>query len=110
MFEAKETRIKNTIDKIDLSLRTYTGGYKRFEGDEYAGGNPWTIATLWMALYYIEAKDTKKARECFDYVTKSCNEHGFLGEQVNNETMKPSWVIGLGWAHAMYTIVLSKLG
>ena len=109
MFNAKEIKVKNTIDKIDLSLRTYTGGYKRFEGDNYAGGNPWPIANLWMSLYYIEAKDYKKAKECFDFVTKSCNEHGFLGEQVDNQTMKPSWVIGLGWSHAMYIVVLDKL-
>lgn len=109
MYEPKEIRIKNTIDKIDLNLRTYTGGYKRFEQDDYIGGNPWPIATLWMALYHIEAKEYNKAKECLDFVTNSCNEHGFLGEQVDNETMQPSWVIGLGWSHAMYIICLQKI-
>ena len=32
-----------------------------------------------------------------------------LGEQVDNSTLKPNWVIGLGWSHAMFIIVLEKL-
>lgn len=46
-----------------MSLRTYTGGYKRFEGDHYMGGEPWVIANLWMTLYYIETGEKKKAKE-----------------------------------------------
>ena len=37
------------------------------------------------------------------------NEHGLLPEQVDNNTMDPKWVIGLGWSHAMFIDVLSKL-
>ena len=32
-----------------------------------------------------------------------------LGEQVNNDAMKPAWVIGLTWSHAMYVVTLKKL-
>ncbi len=35
MFKPKEKKIVNTIERINLSLRTYTGGYQRFEGDHY---------------------------------------------------------------------------
>ena len=45
----------NTLERIELTLRTYTGGYLRYEGDNYAGGNPWVIANLWMAEYCLEA-------------------------------------------------------
>lgn len=109
MFKPKEKRILNTVDAINLTLRTYTGGYQRFEDDHYLNGNPWVIATLWMALYYIEIKDYKKAKECLDFVINSSTEHGFLAEQVDNNTMKPAWVIGLAWSHAMFIIVLEKL-
>ena len=51
----------------------------------------------------------EKAKECFDFVVKTAGKHYFLGEQVNNETLKPNWVIGLGWSHAMFIIVLEKL-
>lgn len=109
MFSPKEKKVMNTIEKMNLTLRTYTGGYIRFEEDHYMNGNPWPIATLWMALYYIEIKNYKKAKECLDFVVASSTEHGFLAEQVNNETMEPAWVVGLGWSHAMFIWVLEKL-
>ncbi len=109
MFTSKEKKVINTVEKINLTLRTYTGGYKRFEGDHYRNGNPWVIATLWMALYYIEVKKFKEAKECFNFVINSSTEHGFLAEQVDNNTMTGNWVIGLGWSHAMFILVLEKL-
>ena len=109
LFSPKEKKILNTIERIDLSIRTYTGGYLRYEGDNYVGGNPWVIANLWMANYYLEAGNKRKARECFEFVVKSATEHGFLGEQVDNSTMQAKWVIGLGWSHAMFIDVLNKL-
>lgn len=109
MFSSKEKKITNTVEKINMTLRTYTGGYKRFEEDNYRNGNPWPIATLWMALYYIETKKYKEAKECINFVVSSATKHGFLAEQVDNETMQSNWVIGLGWSHAMFVLVLEKL-
>ena len=109
VFKAKEKKVQNTVERINMSLRTYTGGYQRFENDNYMNGNPWPIANLWMTLYYLETGEKKKAKECFDFVVKTAGKHYFLGEQVNNETLKPNWVIGLGWSHAMFVIVLEKL-
>ncbi len=105
MYNPKEKRVQNTIEKINMTLRTYTGGYLRFEGDHYREGNsPWSISTLWMAMYYKEIGENKKAQECIDFIVNSCNEHGLLGEQIDNQTMKPNWVIGLAWAHAMFIL------
>ena len=109
MFSAKDKKVKNTIEKINLSLRTYTGGYQRFENDNYMNGNPWPIANLWMTLYYLEVGEKEKAKETFDFVIKTSGRHEFLGEQVDNNTLKPNWVIGLGWSHAMFVIVLEAL-
>ena len=109
MFSAKDKKVKNTIEKINLSLRTYTGGYQRFENDNYMNGNPWPIANLWMTLYYLEIGEKEKAKETFDFVIKTSGRHEFLGEQVDNNTLKPNWVIGLGWSHAMFVIVLEAL-
>ena len=108
VFKPKEKKIQNTIERINLSLRTYTGGYQRFENDNYMNGNPWPIANLWLTLYYLEAGEKKKAKETFDFVIKTVGKHYLLGEQVDNSTLKPNWVIGLGWSHAMFIIVLEK--
>lgn len=110
LFNPKEKIIKNTVEKINMTLRTYTGGYIRFEQDNYMqGGNPWVIATLWMALYYIKVGEKKKARECISFVADTSTELGLLGEQVDNNTMQANWVIGLGWSHAMFIIALWSL-
>lgn len=104
-----DKKMKNTVERINLTIRTYTGGYLRYEGDNYAGGNPWVIANLWMAEYYIKDKNYDEARKCFEFVVKTCSEHGFLGEQIDNEKMKPAWVVGLGWSHAMFINILKML-
>lgn len=109
VFTPKEKKIMNTVENINLTLRTYTGGYQRFEQDHYRNGAPWPIANLWMTLYYLEKGEKKKAKETFDFVLKTAGKHSFLGEQVDNNTLKPNWVIGLGWSHAMFIIVLEKL-
>ena len=109
MFKPKEKKVLNTVERINMTLRTYTGGYQRFENDHYKNGNPWVIATLWMANYYLETGENKKARECFDFVLKTSGKHGYLAEQIDNNQMAPAWVIGLGWSHAMFIITLQKM-
>ena len=109
VFKPKEKKVLNTVESIILNLRTYTGGYKRFEQDNYMNGNPWPIANLWMTLYYLESGEKRKAKETFDFVVKTAGKHSFLGEQIDNSTLQPNWVIGLGWSHAMFIIVLEKI-
>lgn len=110
VFNPNEKVIKNTVDKINMTLRTHTSGYLRFEYDNYMGGNnPWIITTLWMALYYIKINDLDNAKNCFSFVVNTSLKHGFLAEQVNNDDKNFKWVIGLGWSHAMFIIVLNEL-
>ena len=110
MFTAKEKNVLNTVEKINMTLRTFTGGYVRYEGDTYMGGyNPWPIATCWMALYNLASGNEKEALENFKFVINTTSDNGFLGEQVNNDIMKPCWIFGLTWSHAMFIIVLEEL-
>lgn len=91
LLSTSEKSAKNLAEKINMTLRTYTGGYLRFEGDNYYGGkNPWVISTLWMALYYIKADKKNKAMECLDFVVKTASENGLLAEQVDNLRCKSS--------------------
>ena len=109
VFTPKEKKVQNTIEKIIMNLRTYTGGFQRFEGDHYMNGNPWPIANLWMTLYYLEKGEKTKAKETFDFVVKTASKLNFLGEQVDNKTLKANWVIASGWSHAMFILVLEKM-
>ena len=56
-----------------------------------------------------DKKCLKKAKETFDFVLKTAGKHSLLGEQIDNNTLKPNWVIGLGWSHAMFILVLEKI-
>jgi len=109
MFTPKEKKVQNTIERINLSLRTFTGGFQRFEGDHYMNGNPWPIANMWITLYYLEKGEKTKAKETFDFVIKTAGMHSLLGEQVDNNTLKSCWALGLGWSHAMFILVLEKM-
>ena len=91
LLSTSEKSAKNLAEKINMTLRTYTGGYLRFEGDNYYGGkNPWVISTLWMALYYIKADKKNKAMECIDFVVNTASKNGLLAEQVDNLRCKSS--------------------
>ena len=109
VFTPKEKNVLNTIERINLSLRTYTGGFQRFEGDHYMNGNPWPIANMWMTLYYLEKGEKTKAKETFDFVVKTVSKLNFIGEQVDNNNLMANWVIGLGWSHAMFILVLEQI-
>ena len=107
VFDPNDKLIQNTVQKINLTLRTYTGGYLRFENDGYMGGkNPWPIATLWMYIYYKKIGATNEANECLKFVIDTATPLGLLAEQIDNEQMKSKWVIGLGWSHAMFILSL----
>ena len=93
-----------------MTLRTYTGGILRFEEDSYVEGkNPWVISTLWMALYYIKAGNKKEAINLLNFICKTASSNGLLAEQVSNNTLEPAWVIGLGWSHARFVLLLNEL-
>lgn len=110
MLNKNQKEVTNTIEKINLNLKTYTGGYIRFEKDSYLGGNnPWPIATLWMALYNLKVQNKQDALKQIQFAIDTATKHGFLSEQVDNEKMQAKWVIGLGWSHAMYIIALKEL-
>ncbi|HZK26216.1 MAG TPA: glycoside hydrolase family 15 protein [Thermoclostridium sp.] len=110
IYEPEDTVVRNTVKKIeDTLLCSNVGGIYRYEGDDYAGGNPWIVSTLWLALYYIRLGDITKAREYFNWSIKSATSLGFLPEQVCKHSGKPCWVIPLTWSHAMYVLVLKGL-
>ncbi len=107
VFDPNDEIIKNTVQKINLTLRTYTGGYVRFEEDGYIGGkNPWVISTMWMYMYYKMVGAKGNADECLRFVLDTATPLGLLAEQVDNEKMESKWVIGLGWSHAMFILAL----
>ena len=110
MLDPNQKEVQNTVEKMNLTLKTYTGGYLRFEDDSYIEGiNPWVIATLWMTLYNLQTGNKEEAIREIELITKTATKHRFLAEQIDNQTLTSKWVLGLGWSHAMYIIALYSL-
>lgn len=99
-----DNRIRKFVEKAENALRNRKiGGYGRYLNDSYYGGNPWTLTTLWLALYYIRAgqqdEGKKLLRWCIEYATDS----GMLPEQVGSNG-EPLSAMPMGWSHAMFVI------
>lgn len=110
VFAVDDFRIENTVDTIERVLASYgTGGIKRYENDNYIGGNPWVLATLWVALYYCKKKDFNSAGAYFDWAVKARTGLDLLPEQASKDDGKPVWVIPLTWSHAMFVLTLMEL-
>lgn len=103
-----DIRMQSTVQKIEQTLLDTgpVGGVIRYPGDDYFlekkkyGGNPWLVATLWLAQYYISARRSKDAEKLIDWVLKRRLPSGVLGEQSDPETGEPLGVAPLIWSHA----------
>ena len=98
-------RMRATAAAIERELVQPCGGVLRHEGDDYAGGNPWLLTTLWLGLYYRQVGDTAGWRRCLDYVLSRRTELDLLPEQADREG-NPAWVLPLAWSHAMLVLAV----
>lgn len=101
--------MKNTVQEIEKRLKCSNGGYMRYEGDNYIGGNAWIISSLWLSMYYIKIGNKDKAKELFDWVTNHSDCMEFLPEQIERDGHNTAWIVQLAWSHAMYVIVADML-
>ena len=93
-------RMRATLEAVERELRTPEGGVLRHEDDDYAGGNPWLISTLWLGLAERQAGDEAGHRASIAYALEQQTSLGLLPEQVTRGG-EPAWVVPLGWSHAM---------
>jgi len=110
VYKPGSEKMNATLDAIEKNLTARpAGGLYRYEGDNYIGGNPWIITTLWAALYHIRTGNYNKALEYFNWTIKSKTGLGFLPEQVDKNKGEAAWVIPLTWSHAMFVLVMYEL-
>ena len=96
-------------------MKTAVGGFARYENDQYfqqspdiasVPGNPWFIATLWVAEHHIavakDLPDLDRPRELLEWCATKANRSGVLAEQVHPLTGDPMSVAPLTWSHGAY--------
>jgi glucoamylase len=103
VVDPRSPRMRATVAAIERALVLPDGGVLRYEGDVYAGGNPWILTTLWLGLWYRRVGDEAGYRRCLDYAIARQTETGLLPEQVTREG-EPAWVLPLTWSHAMLVL------
>jgi GH15 family glucan-1,4-alpha-glucosidase len=96
-------RMRATVAAIERELLSASGGVRRYAGDQYAGGNAWVLATLWLGLHYRQVGDEAGFRRCVEWAERAQTPLGLLPEQVA-EDGSPAWVVPLGWSHAMLVL------
>jgi oligosaccharide amylase len=101
-------RIIQAIEKFLTNVQV--GGIHRYQGDVYAGGNPWVITTLWLSIIYALRGEKEKALSLYQWAIKNANSLGLLPEQVDRRVGGPAWVIPLGWSHAMLVLAHLAIG
>ncbi|MBP2030684.1 oligosaccharide amylase [Methanohalophilus levihalophilus] len=103
--------IRNIETKLKVPVNGYSG-IRRYEYDNYVGGNPWIVTTLWLSAAllnlakYSENKHERdvmvnKAVEYIMWSVKGATDTGLLPEQVDGESGRPAWAIPLSWSCAL---------
>jgi glucoamylase len=96
-------RMRATADAVERLLARPGGGLVRYEGDTYAGGNPWVLGALWLGLYRRQVGDDAGHRRALAYAERVATPLGLLPEQVTDDG-EPAWVVPLAWSHAMLVL------
>jgi glucoamylase len=110
VFEPADPLIRQAVATLHRRLWCKrTGGIMRYEGDHYIGGNPWILTTLWLAIYYLEVGERKRAARLIRWASRHSTALDLLTEQVDRRTGEPTWAVPLGWSHAMFIIAARKL-
>jgi len=95
--------MRATVDAVERELQLPDGAVLRHEGDDYAGGNPWLISTLWLGLARRQAGDETALQRAIEYTLARQTPLGLLPEQVTPRG-DPASVLPLGWSHAMLMV------
>jgi GH15 family glucan-1,4-alpha-glucosidase len=63
-------RMRATVSAIECELRGSSGGVLRYAGDDYAGGNDWVLAALWLGLWHRQIGAREGHRRALGYAQR----------------------------------------
>ena len=121
MLPADDPRVVATMAALEerLWVRSAIGGIARYENDSYfqqsqdiasIPGNPWFVATLWVAEHHVATartiEDLERPRALLEWCATKALPSGVLAEQVSPLTGDPLSVSPLTWSHAGYVAAI----
>lgn len=110
VFSPDDERMQKTVEHLVKTLTNHdVGGIHRYLGDNYIGGNPWVLTTLWLGLFEAAAGKWDEASGRLNWAVEHRTALGFLPEQVDRHSGYTAWVVPLAWSHAMYLLLANVL-
>jgi Glucoamylase and related glycosyl hydrolases len=112
--------MQSTVLEIEKRLLHNSGVHRYFE-DTYYGGGEWLLLSCWLGWYYAEAARKNEATEILRWVESHADKDGGMPEQILEHVYKFEYISKwkelwgepakpLLWSHAMYLILLGRLG
>jgi GH15 family glucan-1,4-alpha-glucosidase len=120
IFDAKDDRVKNTMDALvkELWVRTEVGGMARYQNDQYrrvsldTPGNPWFISTLRLARWHVAVSSSldelPRAMVLLKWAARNALPSGALAEQLDPYSGKPISATPLLWSHAEFVTAVCE--
>ena len=111
VFPDSDPRMRATGEAVARALTSSGGGIRRYQGDQYYDGQPWPVATTWLALHRLELGDRSSAMALFDVMTRYAHqtESLMLGEQFDEGQKRWVSAFPLAWSEASYVRSALKL-
>jgi glucoamylase len=107
MFPADSDLMQLTADAVEQNLTVPSvGGILRYERDQYIGGNPWILTTLWLAQFRLKEGNREEADRLLQWCVDHATDLGMLPEQIDRVTGETAWVVPLTWSHAMFVFTI----
>ena len=99
-----DPRVAKIGDLVSSRLMTPGGAVRRYEGDRYYGGQPWPVASAWLALHRLARSDRAPAEALFRVMTEQAHATGslMLGEQFDESEKRWVSAVPLVWSEAAY--------
>lgn len=108
ILDIHDSRVTRTVEKLRRELwSSQVGGFCRYEGDSYGGGNPWPLATLWLAIFEGASGKIEECKSLVDWVVSHTTPAGLVPEQVHRQNGTPVAAVPLSWSHAMVAIAVA---
>lgn len=104
LFDDTEPALAKVGDLVAQRLADPNGGVRRYEGDQYYGGQQWPVAAVWLALHRQARGDRASAESVFKELTRQARTSAslMLGEQFKASSDKWIGAIPLVWSEATY--------
>ena len=118
LYSHDDQKVSESVQSMlnAFNLQSDFTGLPRYVKDAYNSsdpeslGNPWFITSLWLAQYYIEIGNARKAENIIKWTEKHMTSSGVLPEQFDPaHPDRPVSVAPLVWSQAEYVMTIISL-